>query len=152
MRLHATHELELTPYIIQPSSFWTKSTWEQTGGIDESFTYAFDWDWFVKVKRAGVNMVPVKDYLSLYRIHEAHKSGSSGNKRALELAEVFRKYKGEKVASAYLKLEKYSNEYSLFHKSVYAANHFELGLIGRIIHLLFFRSISFEEYKQIAPR
>src|ERR1017187_7014608 len=33
VRDHQTLKLELAAYMIQPSSFWTKSTWEKTGGL-----------------------------------------------------------------------------------------------------------------------
>jgi glycosyltransferase involved in cell wall biosynthesis len=149
---HKILELEMVDYVIQPSSFWTKSTWEKAGIIDEAYTFAFDWDWFIKVKRAGVKFVPIKDYLSLYRIHEAHKSGSGGNKRALELAQVYKTYKSEKIGNAFLKLDSLSTKHKLFHNAVYASNHYNLTFIRRMIHMVFFSSISFEEFSQMAPR
>ncbi len=149
---YSSLQLELYDYVIQPSSFWNKATWSKTGVIDENYNYVFDWDWFLRAKQSGVKFLPISDYLSLYRIHEAHKSGTTGSKRALELAKIYKTYSNEKVSKAFLKLDKYTTRYKLFHNAVYASNHYNLTVLNKLIHLLFFSSIKYEEYTQIAPR
>lgn len=152
VKAHASLDIELTNYMIQPSSFWTKTTWDKVGEINEGYHFILDWDWFVRAKQSGVKFIPIPDYLSLYRMHDAHKSGSGNNKIREEVAAMYRRNKNEKIAKAYIKYYNYSSKYRFFHNVTYAANHFSLEFIGKIIHLLMFSSISFKEYKQLVPR
>ena len=102
---HATHDLELNDYIIQPSSFWTRRTSEVVGKLREDLNYAFDWEWFIRAQRAGARFLPVDGFLSVYRVHEQHKTATGGDKRVQELAEVYRQYSSPAIAESYIKLK-----------------------------------------------
>ena len=91
---HESKDLAIVDYIIQPSSFWTRETWVRTGVLDESLTYAFDWEWFIRAKKRGVLFKPCNRYLSVYRIHQNHKTSTGGSVRLSELAAVYRRYAG----------------------------------------------------------
>jgi glycosyltransferase involved in cell wall biosynthesis len=78
--------LEYCDYITQPSSFWTRQTWELVGKLEEKYHYIFDWEWFIRAKRAGVAFLPTVKYLSVYRHHPDHKTGTGGDKRNDEIA------------------------------------------------------------------
>lgn len=93
-RAHENKDLTLTDYIIQPSSFFSKGAWSETGNLDESLTFGFDWDWFIRARKSGVNFLPDDKYLSLYRIHEAHKTGAGGAHRCEELATIYGRHAG----------------------------------------------------------
>jgi glycosyltransferase involved in cell wall biosynthesis len=97
-RFHEQSNLALTDYVIQPSSFWTRAAWKQTGALDESFDFAFDWDWFLRARAAGVIFIPDDRYLSVYRIHDEHKSLNGGERRRNELAAIYRRYSGAQYA------------------------------------------------------
>ena len=84
--------LENYDYIIQPSSFWTRRAWELAGPLREDLHYAFDWEWFLRAKAAGVTLRSIPSCLSMYRIHDAHKSGSGGNKRREEISAIYQQY------------------------------------------------------------
>ncbi|HKR02208.1 MAG TPA: glycosyltransferase family 2 protein, partial [Pyrinomonadaceae bacterium] len=84
--LHERMNLLLADYIIQPSTFWTKDAWLKTGPLDESLVFGFDWEWFIRAKKAGVTFKPEGKYLSLYRMHGEHKTGVGGDRRLKELA------------------------------------------------------------------
>ena len=146
---HKELKLELCDYIIQPSSFWNRSVWEQTGKLNESFHYTFDWEWFIRAKRNGVTFFPLKNYLSLYRIHEAHKSGTGGDKRSVELGEIYRMYSGEMLQKAFMKWNRYDNKYRWFHNIVYACNCYNLPLIRSVIKTMILPSITIDEFKNI---
>ena len=146
---HRELQLELCDYIIQPSSFWNRKAWEKTGIINESFHYVFDWEWFIRAKRSGVQFSPLKDYLSLYRIHEAHKSGTGGDKRSIELAEIYGLYNGEKIKKAFAKWDRHNTKNKWVHNAVYGARTYHLTTISRIIHFLLLPSVSFREYDHI---
>lgn len=93
-RFHEQANLALTDYIIQPSSFWTRSAWLQTGALDDSFDFAFDWDWFLHGRAAGLSFIPDDKYLSIYRIHKEHKTLNGGERRRKELVAIYQRHAG----------------------------------------------------------
>ena len=99
---HGKLPLTVHDYIIQPSSFWTKSAWDAVGALDESLTYIFDWEWFLRAEKSNIRFKPLGKYLSLYRMHEAHKTGTGGSKRQLEIATVYEKYAGIPYRNLYI--------------------------------------------------
>lgn len=131
---HETRNLELADYIIQPSSFWTRKTIDTVGALDEKYTYGFDWEWFVRAKRAGVEFHPVDRFLSIYRIHESHKTGTGGKERIRELADLFALFHSQEIADAYRQL-RLSPEVDKFRRRCWA---FKLGKIVDIDKLLYY--------------
>ncbi|HEX9460656.1 MAG TPA: glycosyltransferase family 2 protein [Thermoanaerobaculia bacterium] len=93
-RSHEETDLKLTDYIIQPSTFWTRKAWEQMGALDESLNFGFDWEWLLRGTNAGVTFLPEDKYLSVYRIHKDHKTGTGGDRRRRELASIYGRHAG----------------------------------------------------------
>jgi glycosyltransferase involved in cell wall biosynthesis len=91
---HAKVDLRQRDYVIQPSTFWTKTAWLNTGPLDETLNFAFDWDWFIRARNAGVHFKPQNKYLSLYRFHGSHKTSTGGETRRDENVLLSRKYNG----------------------------------------------------------
>ncbi|NJL12521.1 MAG: glycosyltransferase [Microscillaceae bacterium] len=85
-------ELCYVDFIVQPSSFWTRKTWETLGDLNEKYNYVFDWEWFIKAQQAKTKFVYISKYLSIYRIHSSHKTGIGGNERMIEILDVFNRY------------------------------------------------------------
>jgi glycosyltransferase involved in cell wall biosynthesis len=100
-RDHESLDLVLADYIIQPSSFWTKESWLTTGALDESLNFGLDWDWFIRAKKAGIVFRPETKYLSLYRIHPAHKTGVGGATREKELVSIYERHAGHQFATLF---------------------------------------------------
>lgn len=84
-------QLNEIDFIIQPSSFWSREIWVKTGILDENVHFGFDWEWFLRVEE-NFDLQPIADCVSMYRIHDDHKSGTGGEKRQLELLEIYKKY------------------------------------------------------------
>ncbi|HYR57874.1 MAG TPA: glycosyltransferase family 2 protein [Chthoniobacteraceae bacterium] len=93
-------QLRATDYIVQPSAFWTRSLWEKTGPLDETLTFGFDWDWFIRAS-THADFVPVEEILSAYRRHAAHKSGSGGTRRREEITKVVHRHGDARLVEAY---------------------------------------------------
>ncbi|MGC3947709.1 MAG: glycosyltransferase family 2 protein [Chryseolinea sp.] len=103
-RWHKTLDLSLVDYIIQPSSFWSRSTLEKVGPLNESYTYVFDWEWFLRAKLLGVSLIPIDSIISMYRFHQNHKSGSGGARRLQEILEIYAKNHEPRVSKALQRL------------------------------------------------
>lgn len=100
-RIHERTSLKLTDYLIQPSTFWTRKAWQQAEALDDSLAFAFDWDWYLRAKKADVTFLPEDKYLSIYRIHEAHKTATGGESRRRELASIYERHAGDRYASLF---------------------------------------------------
>ena len=94
--------LYIADYVIQPSAFWTRRTWESVGELDQNMHFGFDWEWFLRAEQMNVSLTPLKKYLSIYRMHEAHKTGSGGESRQREMALIYEKYAGPAYRDFYL--------------------------------------------------
>lgn len=99
-REHARTDLGLRDYVIQPSTFWTRKAWEAAGPFDAAMHYAFDWEWFLRASRCA-EFVTTTRYLSMYRLHPSHKSGTGGDKRTAEIRNVIYKHRGERWGRVY---------------------------------------------------
>ncbi len=94
-------DLNLYDFVIQPSSFWTKSIWKKVGDLNNLYHFAFDWEWFLRAKNIGIQFEAVEDCFSLYRIHDNHKTGTGGKKRQAEIAKIYKIYNSERIYNLY---------------------------------------------------
>lgn len=91
-KLHNSAKLTDMDYLIQPSTFWTRKTWELCGELNERLHYTFDWDWFIKAQIKHVLFIPTTKPLSLYRSHKNHKTGKGGVERKKEIYGIYESY------------------------------------------------------------
>lgn len=55
--------------------FWRRAIFDKVGGaLDESFSFAMDWDLILRFQEAGARFVRVPRFLGAFRIHTAQKS------------------------------------------------------------------------------
>jgi GT2 family glycosyltransferase len=75
---HDDRVLSWADYIPQETLFWRRRIWEKAGGqIDESFSFAMDWDLLIRFRQAGAKFVHIPRFLGAFRIHEQQKTLSS---------------------------------------------------------------------------
>jgi glycosyltransferase involved in cell wall biosynthesis len=104
------HRLPLNIPIIQPSSFFTKKAWELAGKLNENLSFTFDWEWFIRNKKTGTEFIYTQKYLSVYRFHELHKTGTGESKRASEIYDILKSGMGIKYAELYMYLFKHKRK------------------------------------------
>jgi len=92
--------------IIQPSTFWTRRVWIETGLLNENLDYVFDWEWFLRAISKKAELKIMNKTLSLYRIHEMHKTGKGSMERHNEIVAVYRQFGWEQNAEIYNNLLK----------------------------------------------
>jgi len=85
-------DLTILDYVIQPSTFWTKLVWESVGKLNVNQHFGFDWEWFLRANQMDMQFLFVNKPLSIYRIHENHKTGVGGDKRLIELLSILKIY------------------------------------------------------------
>jgi glycosyltransferase involved in cell wall biosynthesis len=92
--------LQTVDFFDQPSVFWTRKAWDAVGPLDEKLHFGFDWEWLLRASRI-CRFVRSDAVLSRYRIHDAHKSGTGGDRRWLELCDVVRRHSSPVAISHY---------------------------------------------------
>jgi glycosyltransferase involved in cell wall biosynthesis len=142
-------DLTINDFIIQPSSFWTSLTWEKVGSLNEKMHYTFDWEWFIRAKNQGIPFIMTSQPLSLYRIHNLHKSLIGGSKRQLEIIEIYSQFNpGVKRLYENLCSENFLIN-SYFIKSInFTLKQFSLSPITG----LFLKTFKFYKYYQFSIR
>lgn len=61
----------------QPSSFWSRKAIEQAGLLDETYHYAMDHEFYVRIARSGIRPLCIDEPLACYRTNE-HSKTSQG--------------------------------------------------------------------------
>lgn len=74
--------------------------WLQNGILADNFHFGFDWEWFLRAKSNKIPFYSINKPISLYRIHDAHKTGIGGKKRQDELLKIYEIY-SPKYAALY---------------------------------------------------
>lgn len=97
---HEAEFLSFCDYIVQPSSFWSRSLWEKVGPLNENLHYAFDWEWFLRACKIA-SFLKVEEIFSAYRFHQAHKSSSGGTRRIEEICTVASTHAGADAEKHY---------------------------------------------------
>lgn len=92
--------LHYSDYIIQPSAFWTRSLWEAVGELNEAYHYVLDWEWFIRATKV-CEFTPLPEYLSIYRQHDEHKTGTGGYERAREVLKIIERFAPEEWVPIY---------------------------------------------------
>lgn len=69
----------------QPSTFWTRAIYEQAGGIDPEFSFAFDTDLFFRFVACGARFEHLQRFIASFRIHPDSKSSTQLDRCRAEL-------------------------------------------------------------------
>lgn len=83
--------LSVLNYIIQPSTFWSRTLWEAAGPLDVSLRYTMDYDFWLRAIRLAPPLV-IPRPLSAFRIHKTSKGGSQYEQQFDEEIQVLRRY------------------------------------------------------------
>lgn len=80
-------------FILQPAAFWRRRLWQETGGLDETYHWAMDWEWLIRATAlTEPHFVPLE--FARWRIQPAMKTASGGEPRRAEIAAISRRYSG----------------------------------------------------------
>ena len=72
----------------QPSTFWRRNLYLKAGGMDPSYTFAFDTDLFCRFIACQAEFRHLKRFLSCFRIHAESKSSTLMDRRTQELTRI----------------------------------------------------------------
>ena len=78
--------------IEQPSTFWRGALHKKIGPLDLNFYLGFDWDFWARMSKLGVQLVTTDKVLSRYFFSDSNKCGRAGNLFAEEAFRLIRSY------------------------------------------------------------
>lgn len=76
--------------ILQPSTFWSRRAWEQVGPLREDLHYAFDFEFFYRLRKKAGSPEWLDAALSKFRLHGESKTVSKKELFLLEMIAVVR--------------------------------------------------------------
>lgn len=77
---HSDAILSWADFVPQETLFWRRSIWEKAGGsLDESFRFAMDWDFLVRLRDTGARFVRLPVFLGVFRVHAQQKTSAAIN-------------------------------------------------------------------------
>lgn len=83
--------------IRQPSAFIRKSVMDKFGGLDESFQFCADFEYWIRIAGGGARFLYIPIVLSKAREHAAAKSIRQQDVQARELIRIFEKFRNAPV-------------------------------------------------------
>jgi len=87
-------------YILQPSAFFRRSTFEAVGGLDPSLHFAMDWDLWIRLASAADVVFLAEETLGCSRIWSETKTSTGGWRRIKELSRLARRHTGQLLTPA----------------------------------------------------
>lgn len=85
-------ELGYRNFIDQPATFWRKTLQEKAGPLDESLTFAFDWEYWNRFIQKGARPIVVPDELAVYYFSDHNKTSTAGSRHVPELTRIISMY------------------------------------------------------------
>ena len=78
--------------IEQPSTFWRAGVHRRLGPLDDTYSLAFDWEWWNRLHTAGVRFKTTDDVLSIYHFSDDNLTSRGGERVINEMYRVTKKY------------------------------------------------------------
>jgi glycosyltransferase involved in cell wall biosynthesis len=89
---HENGILSRTDAVPQETLFWRRKIWEQVGAqLDESYSFAMDWELLIRFRDAGAKMVRLPCFLGMFRVHPGQKTHPDWNRIGNEEMQRLRK-------------------------------------------------------------
>ncbi len=74
--------------IHQPSCFFRRSAFARCGPLDAALHFGMDWDFWLRLRRAGCRFALTRQVLSVYRVTGVNKTSVGGERRNRELYQL----------------------------------------------------------------
>jgi len=126
-------------YVAQEATFWTRTVWDTVGGLDESFRFALDYDFWQRILRAGFRFDLLPMYAGRFRLHPESKGSRWADVRAEELRRIYSTYLGTTKSELELWAEisaRWWRRVRLLHRLAHRGILNHLGLAKVIVRLL----------------
>lgn len=77
---HNSNVMKYVDFVPQETLYWRRSAWNKIGAkLDESFSFAMDWDLVSRFQSCGCNVVHLDEFLGCFRVHQQQKTSIAIN-------------------------------------------------------------------------
>jgi GT2 family glycosyltransferase len=121
---HMKNAMGWADFVPQETLFWRRRVWERVGALDNSFAFAFDWDFILRAQRAGCRFKRLPRFLGAFRVHELQKTSAMSSTGFAEMARVRRTHFGRDVSAE--EIEKGLRPYHALHVLLHRAYKLKL--------------------------
>ncbi|CAH1904847.1 Glycosyl transferase family 2 [Candidatus Nitrotoga sp. HW29] len=74
---HSNRVLKWADFVPQETLYWTRKAWNLIGArLDESFHFAMDWDFLLRLSAKQIDIHHLPIFLGLFRIHDQQKTSN----------------------------------------------------------------------------
>jgi glycosyltransferase involved in cell wall biosynthesis len=87
--------------ICQPAAFWRRAIMDRVGPFDAALHYALDYEFWMRIDRAGGTLAHVPEYLACSRLHPRAKTLAARAAVYREILAVSRRHAGDASFSQY---------------------------------------------------
>lgn len=124
---HSDAVLDWVDFIPQETLYWRRSAWLRVGAqLDESFAFAMDWDFLLRLRETGARFSRLPRYLGGFRVHPAQKTHAEIDTTGLrEMARIHQRTLGRVPSRAE----------RAFRVAPYIARHAVLQRLDQVIGL-----------------
>jgi GT2 family glycosyltransferase len=118
---HDDDVLSWADFVPQETLFWRREAWARIGGFDDTFRFAMDWDFLVRLRDSGARFKRLPRLLGAFRIHEQQKTSAVISDVGMqEMTRLRRRCLGHEPneAEIYLNVAPYLGRHMLHHVAV----------------------------------
>jgi len=126
-------------YIAQEATFWTRTLWNTVGGLDETYRFALDYDFWQRILGAGFHFDLLPMYAGRFRVHPASKGSRWADVRTEELRRIYSTYLGTAKSELELWAEisaRWWQRVRLLHRLAHGGILDHLGIAKVVVRLL----------------
>jgi len=98
---HFKRLMPLRNDIEQPSTFWRASVHRKAGELDDTFSLAFDWEWWNRLNRGGARFHAIPEVLSVYYFTDENLTSKAGKRVIDEMYRITKRYGPRRIADVY---------------------------------------------------
>lgn len=89
---HSNKVLKWADFVPQETLYWRRESWNLIGArLDESFCFAMDWDFLLRLSEKHVLIRHVPEFLGFFRVHKAQKTSDQISSIGRQEMEVIRR-------------------------------------------------------------
>lgn len=92
---HDPEVLGMVDFVPQETLFWRRRIHDAIGGFDPSFQFAMDWDFLLRLRRAGARIERLPWFLGCFRVHPDQKTHTSIDSVGAREVELLRRRENE---------------------------------------------------------
>lgn len=97
---HSEDVVQWIDFVPQETMFWRRRVWEAAGGVDESLSFALDWDLILRFRDLGARFARLPRFLGALRVHDDQKIDAMWEMGAREADMIRRRVHGRAVTQA----------------------------------------------------